>query len=47
MANIIKAWLGQTRGEEPLSMVGANNDVLANRKSYTNYPVEEVVKKEG
>lgn len=45
MANIMKAWLGLTRGEEPPSMVGANNDVLVNGKSYTDYPVEEVVRK--
>lgn len=45
MANIMKALLGQTRGEAPPSMVGVNDDVLANGKSYTDYQKEEVVRK--
>jgi hypothetical protein len=45
MANIVKAWLGLTRGEAPPSMVGYNEDVLANGKSYADYPKEKVFRK--
>jgi hypothetical protein len=47
MANIVKAWLGLTRGKAPPSMVGYNEDVLANGKSYADYRKGRSTEKEG
>lgn len=45
MANIMRAWLGLTRGEDPPPMVGYNKDVLPNEKLYTDCPKTEVFRK--
>ena len=45
LSNIMKAWLGMTRGEAPPPMVGVKDDYLAIGKSYADYRPEEVVRK--
>jgi hypothetical protein len=45
LANIVRAWLGQTRGEAPPPMIGAHEDVLASGKAYADYRKEEVRRK--
>lgn len=45
LVNIIKAWLGCTKSQPPPPMVGYNNDVLTNGKSYDSYRTEDIVRK--
>ena len=45
MANIMKAWLGLTKGEVPPAMVGFNEDVIPKGKEYSEYQKEEIVRK--
>jgi hypothetical protein len=41
----MRAWLGLVKGEEPPSMIGVYDDVLASEKPYSDYSAEEVVRK--
>ncbi|OKL61842.1 hypothetical protein UA08_02300 [Talaromyces atroroseus] len=45
LSNIMRAWLGLTRGETPTPMVGYNQDVLATGKEYNDYPSAETARK--
>jgi hypothetical protein len=45
LANIMKAWLGLTKGELPPAMVGFNEDVIPKGKEYSEYKKEEIVRK--
>jgi hypothetical protein len=45
VSNIMRAWLGLTRGETPASMVGYNKDELATGKEYKDYPTTETNRK--
>ena len=45
LSNIMKAWLGISRGEEPPRMMGFNNNILTNERRYDDYPRKEVVRK--
>jgi hypothetical protein len=45
LANIMKAWLGLTKGELPPVMVGFTEDVIPREKEYSEYKKEEIVRK--
>ena len=45
LSNIMRAWLGMTRGMEPPPMMGTHNDIFATERSYVDYPRKEVARK--
>lgn len=45
VGNIMRAWLGITKGIDPPAMVGQNEDVLSGGKPYNDYPKEEICRK--